>query len=84
MRDMGSRYASTKKCLHLGAELLWRVGSALHGGYRIGLSQGYMTAGLSATLGVFQLDVATYSEELGTTDAPRDSRRYIAKASLEF
>lgn len=83
-RDMGSRYASFKKCFHVGAELLWKAFGWLQGGYRMGLSQGYITAGVSAELGIFLLDLATYSEEIGTSGAPRESRRYLARMSLDF
>ncbi len=83
-RDMGSRYASFKKCLHVGAELLWKAFGWLNGGYRFGVSEGYLTAGVSAEIGIFNLDIATYSEEIGTKDAPKESRRYMAKLSLDF
>jgi hypothetical protein len=83
-RDMGSRYASFKKSFHVGAELLWKAFGWLNGGYRIGVSQGYLTAGVSAELGIFLLDVATYAEEIGTASSPRESRRYIVRASLDF
>jgi hypothetical protein len=83
-RDMGSRYASFKKSFHMGAELLWKAFGWLNGGYRVGVSQGYITAGVSLELGIFLLDVATYSEEIGTASSPRESRRYIVRGSLDF
>jgi hypothetical protein len=83
-RDMGTRYASFKKCFHVGTELLWKAFGWLNGGYRVGVSQGYVTGGLSAELGIFLLDVATYSEEVGTSEAPRENRRYIVQMSLDF
>ncbi len=84
MRDMGVRYASFRKCLHIGTELLWKVSNSLKGGYRMGLSQGYFSLGVSGTLWIFNLDLATYSEEIGTSESLRESRRYIAKLALDF
>ncbi|MDZ4677998.1 MAG: hypothetical protein SGI74_10895 [Oligoflexia bacterium] len=83
-RDMGTRYASLRKSTHIGAELLWKAFGWLQGGYRAGISQGYFTLGASAELSILRLDVATYSEEIGTSSSPRESRRYIAKLSLDF
>jgi hypothetical protein len=84
MQDMGSRNASMKKCLHIGAELLWKTASWLKGAYRVGMGQGYLSMGATANLWIFNLDLATYSEEIGTADAPRESRRWMAKLSLDF
>lgn len=83
-RDMGTRYASTTKCLHLGTELLWKAFSWLNGGYRLGLSEGYLTMGVSAELGIFLIDLASYSENIGTSADPKESRRYMAQLSLDF
>jgi hypothetical protein len=83
-RDMGARYASLRKCTHIGAELLWKAFGWLQGGYRAGISEGYFTLGVSAELTIFRLDIATYSEEIGTSSSPRESRRYVAKLSLDF
>jgi hypothetical protein len=83
-RDMSSRNFTVTKGSHLGLELDWKVRSWLHGGYRMGLNQGYWTGGISAALGVFLLDFATWGEEVGTTDSPQENRRYMARASLDF
>ena len=83
-RDLGTAQASFIKCSHVGAELLWKAFGWLNGGYRVGLSEGYFTAGLSAELGVFLLDLAAYSEEIGTTSDPRQSTRYMAQLSVDI
>jgi hypothetical protein len=83
-RDLGSRYASVSKVLHFGAELPWKVTESILGAYRVGLSEGYLTAGLSFYLSVFEFDIATYSEEIGTAQAPNQSRRYLAQFSFDF
>lgn len=82
--DMGMPQASFIKCSHFGAELKWKAFSWLNGGYRMGLSEGYFTAGISAEMANFMLDLAAYSEEIGTTQSPVQSTRYIAQLSLDF
>lgn len=84
MRDMGAPNFTTGKGLHLGAEFLWKVRSWWQGGWRVGTNQGYFTAGFTALFGMFQLDLATYAEEMGTSNSPIASRRYVAKASLDW
>jgi len=54
------------------------------GQYRVGYSQGYMTAGLSALFTIFNLDLVTYAEELGTKNTPLENRYYMLKASMNF
>ncbi len=84
VRDIGHRRFTLLKGVHVGAELLWDVAWWLKGGYRIGFSQGYLTAGVSAQFSWFRLDVATFGEELGTSGAKKENRRYILAASLDF
>jgi hypothetical protein len=83
-RDVGAAQADFVKCSHIGAELKWRAFSWLNGGYRMGLSEGYFTFGLSAELADFMIDLAAYSEDIGTTGTPIASQRYIAQLSLDF
>lgn len=83
-RDMFHEYFSIIKGLHLGAELAWKVSGWLQGSYQVGLSQGYLTAGIGAQLAWFRLDLATYSEEIGTADATKENRQYIVKLNLNF
>jgi len=83
-KDIGHEYWTWMKGHHLGIEVLWDVSWWLRGGYRIGLNQGYLTAGVSATLVWFQLDIATWGEELGTTNAKKENRRWALMASLDF
>jgi hypothetical protein len=83
-RDIGQTYASVKKVMHFGAELPWKVTESILGAYRIGMSEGYFTAGFSFYLSLLEIDVASYSEEIGTTDTPRQSQRYLAQVSFDF
>ena len=84
VRDIGHENFTFGKGLHLGAEFLWKVKSWWQGGFRVGLNQGYFTAGLSGTLGIFTLDLVTYADEVGPSDAPKAVRNYGLKASLDF
>jgi hypothetical protein len=84
IRDIGHHNWTFMKGLHTGVELLWNVRWWLQGGYRIGLNQGYMTAGLSAQFVWFRLDFSTWGEEIGTTGARKENRRYVAQMSLDF
>jgi hypothetical protein len=84
VRDILHDYWTFSKGLHLGAELEWNAYSWLRGYYSIGLSQLYLTAGVGAELGWFRLDAVTYGEEVGTTDAKKENRIYMAKLSLDF
>ena len=82
--DIGDRYASFKKTSHFGAELLWKAFGWLNGSYALGLSEGYLTAGIGAQCWIFKLDLATYSEEIGTADSPKESRRYVVRLSADL
>jgi hypothetical protein len=84
LRDIGHENFTFQKGSHLGMEFNWRMYSMWRGGWRVGLNQGYFSAGFTGQLGPFMLDLATYAEELGPSDAPKSSRRYVAKASLDF
>lgn len=72
------------KGLHLGFEFDWTVSSWWKGQYRFGFSQGYLTAGLSAMFTIFNLDVVTYAEDMGTEATPIENRYYMVRMSLNF
>lgn len=84
IRDIGHENWSIIKGTHIGAELYWKVFNWWKGYWSMGLNQGYMTAGFGARLAWFQLDLATYGEEVGTEDAKKESRRYMLEMSLDF
>ena len=84
MKDVGHRNWTWLKGLHVGAEMYWKVANWWKGHWSVGLNQGYLTAGFGARLGIFQLDLATWGEEVGTSDARTESRRYIVETSLDF
>ena len=84
VRDIGHPNFTWRKGLHLGFEFDWKVKSWWKGAYRVGLSQLYLTGGLSMMLGVFRLDVATYSEDVGSSTSPKENRYYQAKLNLDI
>lgn len=84
VRDIGHPDFSWKKGLHVGFEFDWTVANWWKGQYRVGLSEGYYTAGLSALLGVFNVDVATYADNVGTYNNPRESRMYMVRLNMNF
>lgn len=51
---------------------------------RAGYNQRYYTGGLELASERFQLQIATYGEEIGTATAPREDRRYAAKFGFRF
>ncbi|MBL7554484.1 MAG: hypothetical protein JNM24_01585 [Bdellovibrionaceae bacterium] len=73
-----------RKGLHLGFEFDWSMYNWWKGNYRVGLSQGYLTAGLSAMFTVFNLDLVTYGEDVGTFKTPKENRLYLARFSMNF
>jgi hypothetical protein len=84
IRDMGHENWAFRKGLHMGVEMLWKMRSWWQGGWRMGINQGYFTAGFTGELGVFKLDLVTTAEEVATSDSPKAIRKYMAKASLEW
>jgi hypothetical protein len=84
LRDMTDENWTFTKGTHLGAEFLWKIRSWWQGGWRVGLNQGYFTAGFTGTLGIFTLDLVTYADEVGTSDHPKAIRNYGFRASLDF
>jgi len=84
LRDIGAENFTAKKGSHFGAEFLWKVRSWWQGGWRVGANQGYFTAGFTGKLGIFNLDLATYAEEMGSSETPTASRRYVLRASLDW
>jgi hypothetical protein len=48
------------------------------------MNQGYWTAGLELAVYNYQMQFATYGEEIGTKDTTKEDRRYVAKFSWRF
>jgi hypothetical protein len=84
IRDIGHPLFSLKKGLHAGLEFDWTVFSWWKGHYNVGVNEGYLTAGIGAELAWFNLDLVTYSEDVGPYDSPQESRSYMARLNLDF
>lgn len=73
------------KLIHAGVELF--PGNPLTAppvAVRAGYSQGFITAGFSLELGVFDIEFATYGVDVSTTSKPVEDRRYLASLSVDF
>lgn len=83
VRDVLTEESETEpimRRLHGGIEL--NYADALF--FRAGANQKYWTAGLELAMFNYQLQAATYGEEVGTKDDPREDRRYVLKFSFRF
>ena len=72
------------KSFHTGFELDYSPSSWFKTQVRVGLNQMYYTAGATLLFGVFNIDVATYGEEVGTADTKMENRVLAAKLGFNF
>jgi len=80
LTDLGNNPdGSIYRCVHLGSEFKWKLLAA-----RLGISQGYLSAGFGVDLIYFNVNVATYSEELGLNPGVMEDRRYAAQIGFEI
>ena len=84
IRNIGSDNWTPKKGAHAGVELYWKMYNWWKGHWAAGLNQGYWTAGVGARLAWFQMDIASWGEEVGTDTSPKEDRRYILELALDF
>lgn len=84
VRDIMHPAFSLRKGLHLGLEFDWTVASWWKGNYRVGLNQGYLTAGVSALFALFNLDLVTYAENVGTYKTPVENRLYAVRMNINW
>lgn len=68
------------KLLHAGLEMNFGDVFFLRGGY----NQRYWTAGFELASERFQWQLASYGEEVGTVDTPKEDRRYTFKFAFRF
>jgi hypothetical protein len=52
--------------------------------FRLGLNQGYLSAGLGLDVHYFTLDLATYGEEMGLNAGSFQDRRYTFNFGLHI
>lgn len=75
-----STYEDKYKLYHAGVEFNFFDAFFIRGG----MNQRYWTAGLELAMANYQLQFATYGEEVGTATANLESRRYVAKFAYRF
>lgn len=68
------------KRVHTGFEINLRDAFFI----RAGMNQRYWTAGIEIAMFNYQLQVATYGEEIGTAAVNKEDRRYIGKFAYRF
>lgn len=84
IRDMGHDNWSFGKGTHAGFESYWTMFNWWKGHWSAGLNQGYWCLGFGAKLGWFQLQIASYGEEMGTSEFKKENRRYALELALDF
>jgi hypothetical protein len=84
IRDIGHTNWNVKKGIHLGAELKWDAWGWLNGAYRLGINQGYWTAGINLQAAWFGLDIISWGEEMGTSSVGVESRRFMVQFNLNI
>lgn len=72
------------KSLHAGLEFDFSPSGYFKTQIRGGLNQGYYTAGATLLLGIFNIEAATYGEEVGTSSNKLENRVYAAKFGMNF
>lgn len=72
--------SDTMKRVHAGLEFNFHDFFFLRGG----LNQRYWTSGIELASENFQLQAATYGEDIGPTGAPREDRRWVTKFEFRF
>lgn len=78
IRDIGNNpNGSLFKTLHIGGETHYGLTSI-----RLGINQGYLTAGFGFALKIVNIDLATYGEEMSLNAGGLEDRRFALK--LEF
>lgn len=68
------------KRAHAGFELNWGDALFVRGGY----NQGYWTAGLEIAVLAYQIQFASYGEEVGDDKLQQEDRRYMLNFSIRF
>lgn len=72
------------KSTHLGIEFNYAPGSWFKTQARLGFNQMYLTAGFTVLLGILEIDMVTYGEEVGTTESRSENRVTAAKIGFNF
>lgn len=75
---------TTAKTTHAGLEFDYSPSGWFKAQIRGGMNQGYYTAGTTLLLGFFNIEAATYGEEVGTSSNKVENRIYAAKFGMNF
>lgn len=75
---------TTAKTTHAGLEFDYSPSGWFKAQFRGGMNQGYYTAGTTLLLGFFNIEAATYGEEVGTASNKVENRIYAAKFGMNF
>lgn len=83
-RNLGHPEITEQKALHAGVEFDYSPSGYFKTQLRAGMNQSYFTAGATLLLGILNIDVVTYGEEVGTPSHKMESRVNAAKVSFNF
>lgn len=84
-KNLNHEQASTMmKTTHAGLEFDYSPSGWFKAQLRGGMNQGYYTAGTTLLLGIFNIEAATYGEEVGTASHKVENRVYAAKFGMNF
>jgi hypothetical protein len=83
-RNLGHPEITQQKALHTGIEFDYSPSGYFKTQLRAGMNQNYFTAGATLLLGILNVDVVTYGEEVGTPSNKVESRVNAAKVSFNF
>lgn len=72
------------KSLHAGFEFDYTPSGWFKTQFRAGMNQNYFTGGATLLLGIFNIEAATYGEEVGTAAQKIENRVYAAKFGMNF
>lgn len=81
-QDVRTASQETSQIRRLHAGLEYNIYDVMF--FRGGLNQGYWTAGFELNVNYFQIQAATYGEEIGTALVPKEDRRYSVKFTIRF
>ncbi len=83
-RDLFHPEITFNKSFHAGVELDYSPSGWFKSQLRAGINQMYYTAGTTLLLGIVNIDLVTFGEEVGTTSVKIENRVYAAKLGMNF
>jgi hypothetical protein len=83
VRNLGLHPGDFFKHLHLGGTLNVHFSDTFGGALRAGLSQGYLSAGITGHVWWFYLDAAYFAEEVGAQSGQNPDRRLLLRFTFQ-